>query len=116
MPPDDRSRLEHILAAARDARNFLGDLDAAALAGDKLRTRAILNCFTEIGEAARHVTPGGRAAIGDLPWRQIIGTRNIVVHVYWGIDLVQIVKTVRDDLPPLIEVLERALASWPPRA
>ncbi|MCW5769638.1 MAG: DUF86 domain-containing protein [Phycisphaeraceae bacterium] len=72
------------------------------------------SCFAEIGEAARHITPTGRAAIGDLPWRQIVGMRNIVIHVYWGIDLRQVVKTIRDDLPPLIDALERALASWPP--
>ena len=39
--------------------------------------------------------------------------RNIVVHVYWGIDLRELVKTARDDLPPLIASLEAALAAWP---
>ena len=39
--------------------------------------------------------------------------RNIVVHMYWGIDLGELVKTARDDLPVLITALHAALAAWP---
>ena len=39
--------------------------------------------------------------------------RNIVVHVYWGIDLAELVKTTRDDLPGLIAAFEAAIAAWP---
>ncbi|MBX3315290.1 MAG: DUF86 domain-containing protein [Phycisphaeraceae bacterium] len=100
MPPDDRQRIEHVLAASRNAVRFLGAMDEVALGASELHLHAIKSCFAEIGEAARHITPTGRAAIGDLPWRQIVGMRNIVIHVYWGIDLRQVVKTIRDDLPP----------------
>ncbi len=62
-------------------------------------TRALVNCFTEIGEAAGRLTPPGRVLVGAVPWRQIVGMRNIVVHVYWGIDLGVLIKTARDDLP-----------------
>ncbi len=85
----------------------------AAIAADMIRSRALVNCFTEIGEAAARMSPIGRARIGSIPWKQIVGMRNIVVHVYWGIDLSQLVKTARDDLPTLIGSLERALADWP---
>lgn len=78
-----------------------------------MRERAIRSCFAEIGEAANHITPEGRVRIGQMPWRQIVGTRSIVVHVYWGVDLNQIVKTIRDDLPALVQALESALSEWP---
>lgn len=42
-------------------------------------------------------------------WRQIVGMRKFVVHVYWGIDMSALVATVRNDLPELIAALERAL-------
>jgi uncharacterized protein with HEPN domain len=79
-----------------------------------IRTRAIVNCFTEIGEAAARLTPAGRDCVGSLPWRQIVGMRNIVVHLYWGIELKEIVATVNNDLPRFIRALETALAVWPP--
>lgn len=78
-----------------------------------MRTRALVNCFTEIGEAAARLTPPGRTRVGTVPWRQIIGMRNIVVHVYWGIDLSELVKSVHADLPVLIAALEGAIRTWP---
>lgn len=82
--PEDRKRLEHMLRCSRDARTIVADDDAAAIAPDMVRTRALVNCFTDIGEAAARLTPPGRALVGALPWRQIVGMRNIVVHVYWA--------------------------------
>jgi uncharacterized protein with HEPN domain len=102
-----------MLKCSRDARVIVGGDDAAAIAPDMVRTRALVNCFTEIGEAAVRLTPTGRALVGTVPWRRIVGMRNIVVHVYWGIDLGELVKTARDDLPILITALESALAAWP---
>jgi uncharacterized protein with HEPN domain len=110
---EDRLRVEHMLQSSRDARAIIGKDDAVALAADMIRTRAMVNCFTEIGEAAARLTPQGRIRVGQIPWRQIVGMRNIVVHVYWGIDLAVLVKTAQDDLPVLIEALESALAAWP---
>ena len=109
----DRMRIEHMLRAARDAQAVLGSRDEQALTSDMVRSRALVNCFTEIGEAASRLTLAGRASVGTLPWREIVGMRNIVVHVYWGIDLVELIKTTREDLPPLIMALEEALARWP---
>jgi uncharacterized protein with HEPN domain len=102
-----------MLKCSRDARAIVGKDDAAAIALDMVRTRALVNCFTEIGESAARLTPPGRALVGAVPWRQIVGMRNIVVHVYWGIDLGELVKTARVDLPVLIAALDAALAAWP---
>ena len=55
------------------------------------------------------MTGEGRQAASDVPWQQIVGMRHILVHVYWGIDLHQPVKTVREDLPGFIAVINRVL-------
>jgi uncharacterized protein with HEPN domain len=107
--PDDRARIEHMLRAARDAVIALGHMDAELLAKDMIRGRALTNCFAEIGEAAARLSPAGRELVGPFPWRQIVAMRNIVVHVYWGIDLGKVVATVREDLPLLIPALEASL-------
>ncbi|MGD9790218.1 MAG: DUF86 domain-containing protein [Phycisphaerales bacterium] len=112
--PNDRRRLVHMLQSSRDAQTIVADLDARSLEDDMLRSRALVNCFTEIGEAAVRLSPEARARLGSIPWRDIIGMRNIVVHVYWGIDVAQLVATVRNDLPALIVALEQALAACPP--
>lgn len=111
--PEDRKRVEHMLKCSRDARLIVAGDDARTIAPDMVRTRALVNCFTEIGEAAARLTPPGRAIVGTVPWRKIVGMRNIVVHVYWGIDIAELVKTTKDDLPVLVASLEAAIAAWP---
>lgn len=111
--PEDRKRIEHMLRCARDAQSVVGNDDAAEIGRDMVRTRALVNCFTEIGEAAARLTPPARLIVGAMPWRQIVGMRNIVVHVYWGIDLAELVKTTKVDLPVLVSALESALLAWP---
>jgi uncharacterized protein with HEPN domain len=102
-----------MLQSTRDARTIVRSDDAEVIAADMVRTRALVNCFTEIGEAAARLTPAGRAFVGEFPWRQIVGMRNIVVHVYWGIDIAELVKSVKDDLPALATALELALSAFP---
>lgn len=65
--PEDRQRVEHMLRCSRDARTIVGADAAATL--DMVRTRALVNCFTEIGGAAARITPAGRALVGTVPWR-----------------------------------------------
>jgi uncharacterized protein with HEPN domain len=110
---EDRYRVEHMLGASRDACIILGSLDAPSLTKDMIRTRALVNCFTEIGEAASRLSESGRRLVGPFPWRQIVGMRNTVVHVYWTIELAEIVQTVNNDLPRFISALDSALAAWP---
>lgn len=50
----------------------------------------------------------------DIPWTQVVGMRHNLVHVYWGIDMNEVLKTVRSDLPPFIASIERILRDNPP--
>ena len=102
-----------MLQTARDAISIVGDDSAEVIAADMVRTRALVNCFTEIGEAAARLSEKGRERAPDVPWRQVVGMRHLIVHVYWNIDLREIVETVRNDLPAFITALETALAAWP---
>lgn len=111
--PNDFKRLEHMLRCVRDARAIVGQDTAAIIASDMVRSRALVNCFTEIGEAAARLSPEARERVGDVPWRQIVGMRNIIVHMYWGIDLNQLVATVHTDLPMLVPALEAAIRQRP---
>ena len=59
-----------------------------------------------IGEAASRLSAETRAAHPPIPWREIVGMRNRLVHAYFEIDLRLVWDTVRNDLPPLIARLE----------
>ena len=109
----DHARIEHILRTGRDAIAILGNSEAPDLARDMTRSRALVNCFTEIGEAARTLSDTARARVGPFPWRDIIGLRNIIVHAYWNVDFRRLVRVVRVNLPALLSAAEHALAQWP---
>jgi uncharacterized protein with HEPN domain len=75
--------------------------------------RALTQCLTIIGEAAARVSGEGRDAAPGVPWRDVVGMRNWLVHAYFNIDLDTVWDTVVDDLPPLIAALERILTPGP---
>jgi uncharacterized protein with HEPN domain len=112
-PPDDRDRLTHMLEAVEDALRFVSNRSRDDLDHDNMLLRALYQCIEVIGEAASRTTPEARARIPGLPWREIIKMRNILVHVYWGIDRDRVWDTVRVDLPGLVTMLQTALAAWP---
>ena len=55
----------------------------------------------QIGELARHLTTEFKAAHADIPWRNIIGLRNVVVHGYGQLDMETIWATITEDIPEL---------------
>ncbi len=109
MYVDDDTRLRHIRDAARDALNFVAGRSRSDLDYDRMLYRAVVSCLGEIGEAASKLTPGAWAALPGVPWRQIVGMRNRLVHGYYEIDRDIVWETVTTDLPPLLAALEQLL-------
>lgn len=61
-----------------------------------------------IGEAAARLSDETRVHLPEIPWKQIIGFRNIAVHAYFSVDWRIVFVTVTDDLPPMKErIVER---------
>lgn len=67
---------------------------------------AIIRNIEIIGEAARHISHEVRLKYIEIPWKEIIGTRNKVLHEYFGIDEKILWKTIQEDLPLLKEQIE----------
>jgi uncharacterized protein with HEPN domain len=63
-----------------------------------------------VGEAATNVSDEFKNTHADIPWRRIVGTRNVLVHGYAQIDLDILWDIVDVNLPDLITQLEKALA------
>ncbi|HLE97265.1 MAG TPA: HepT-like ribonuclease domain-containing protein [Candidatus Thermoplasmatota archaeon] len=77
----DERRLRDILDAADELATYLKGRDEDAFAEDRLRQRAVERLLTIIGEAAKNLGDGTRAAI-DQPWREIIRFRDKGIHAY----------------------------------
>ena len=104
-----------MLAAAREARAFAAGRTEADLSDDWQLTLALLKCIEIIGEAAARVGEDTRAKCPAMPWADMVGMRNRLVHAYFDIDLSLLWNTVTGDLPVLIRELEPIIGSQPPR-
>lgn len=111
MPSDDRdpAYLWDMLDASERAREVVAGLQPEAFSGDEVRKLALERAMEIIGEAARRVSIPFQKAHPEIPWRQIIGQRNILAHEYGRIDHVRLYRTAKDDLPELIETLRQLL-------
>ena len=107
---EDEMRMRHMLDHAREAVAALKDRPRADLDDDRLLELALLKLVEIIGEAASRVGDAKRTECPGIPWPQVIGMRNKLVHGYDVVDLAVLWDTVKDDLPPLIAELEKALA------
>ena len=110
---DDTLRLQDMLATARDARTFAAGKTETDLSHDKQLTLALLKCVEIIGEAAARVGEDTRARYPALPWDDMIGMRNRLVHIYFDIDLALLWTTVTDDLLILITELVKITGNTP---
>lgn len=105
----DAAYLWDMLEAAKEAVEILGEMDVAAFKKDKIRCRAVERTLEIIGETARRVSPIYQSKHAEIPWRDMIGQRNILAHEYGQIDHDLLYKTIREDIPKLISVLSRLL-------
>ncbi len=98
-----------MLEAARAALSFVSGHQREDLAGNQVLAFAVVRCLEIVGEAAARITPSTKARFNTIPWVDIVGMRNWLIHAYFDINYDRVWDTVADDLPPLIAALERVL-------
>lgn len=101
MQPKDRIRLQHMLDASRKAVEFCAGKNEVDFTKDEKLTLAVVRLVEIIGEAAKNVSPEIRNAHPGIPWREISGTRDRLIHGYFDVDLAILGKIVMEDLPSL---------------
>jgi uncharacterized protein with HEPN domain len=101
----DPAYLEDILVSARLARSYLAGKTRDAFAADLQCQDAVIRRVEIVGEAARRLSDATRASLPSLPWRKIIGMRNVMIHGYDTISLDIVWETVQQDFPLLIATL-----------
>ncbi len=106
MFSDDAIRLRHMLDAAREAVGFAQSESRNALNLNRMLVLSLVKDIEIIGEAANQVSETKRHELDSIPWDDIIGMRHRLVHAYFDINLDILWRTVQNDLPMLIVLLE----------
>jgi uncharacterized protein with HEPN domain len=114
MSTPDAVRLQHMRDAAAKAVHHAQGRSCADLDTDELFGLAIVRLLEIIGEASKNVTQAIKDANPHIPWRQISGTRDRLIHGYFNVDSDIVWQTITQDLPPLIAALDVLLSSGGP--
>jgi uncharacterized protein with HEPN domain len=102
--------LDHAAEATEIARGrSRSDLDT-----DRLLNLALVRLIEIVGEAASRVASEVQERYAEIPWADIVGMRNRVVHGYDEVDFDILWDVVDLHLPPLIAELRRAIAAFEP--
>ena len=112
MPRHDPAlRLRHMLDAAREAVQMAQGKTRADLDADRPLNLSLVRLLEIVGEAASRVPADERTNCPCIPWTQIVGLRNRLIHGYDSVDFDILWHIVTQDLPPLITELEGQLSS-----
>ncbi len=104
--PDDPSRLRHMLDHAEEAVRLAEGRRREDLDSDRLLNLSLVRLLEIVGEAAARLSDGTRSRCPQVPWPDVIGLRNRLIHGYDTVDFDILWDIIHDDLPPLIAQLQ----------
>jgi uncharacterized protein with HEPN domain len=99
-----------IVEAATKAVSFVRGMTLEQFAGDERTVFAVVRALEIVGEAAKRVPESLRVQHPTIPWSSMAGMRDKLIHDYFGVNEVVVWKTVTEDLPPIIPLLQQLLA------
>jgi len=112
-PREDTILLSDMLDYARRAVDAVDGRSREVLDTDEVLAGALERFVEVIGEAASRLSESTRESAPDIPWHEIIAMRNRLIHGYFAVDLDILWTVVHDDLPALIDAVDRVVASSP---
>jgi len=111
MENKDRVRLSHMMDSVEAILSFAKGRKRADLESDRQFLSALLRELEVIGEAASRISKRTQREFSEIPWKDIIGMRNRLIHAYFDIDHDVVWNTVRDYLPSFRKQLEQVMHS-----
>lgn len=107
---DDTVYLRHILEGIERIERYTASLGEEDFKHDELRQDGVIRQLSIIGEAVKQLSEDVREDHPSVPWKDIAGMRDKLIHDYFGVDLEAVWDTVTKDLKPLKKVVKRILS------
>ena len=106
MTRDDSVYLSHILDALGQVVEYTKGMDYDRFRATRMVQDAVIRQFEVVGEATKTLSADFRGRHGALPWKDLTGFRDKLIHQYFGVDLATVWRSVVDDVPLLLEELK----------
>jgi uncharacterized protein with HEPN domain len=98
MKRDDNAYIRHILDAITQIEEYLSGKSLEEFMASKMVHDAVIRQLEIIGEATKNLSTAAKAASPEIPWRDIAGMRDILIHQYFGVDLLAVWKSASEEL------------------
>ena len=96
---DPRLYLKDILQAIEAIEKFVKDIDFETFKREDMRSSAVIRKFEIIGEATKNISEDIKQKYPSIPWKDIAGMRDRLIHFYHGIKYELVWNTIKDDIP-----------------
>lgn len=106
----DDARLRHIAESATQLTTYTQGLDYETFAKDQVLVLASIRLLEVIGEAASRLSEELREDASEVPWRKIIGLRNVLIHQYFEVSTALVWEIIQYDLPDLRSKIQKLIA------
>jgi len=101
MKRDDSVYLRHIRDAIAKIEAYLADVSESDFYKHSMVQDAVIRQLEIIGEAVRHISEELQNAHSEIPWQDIAGMRNKLIHDYFGVDIEKVWLTATEDIARL---------------
>ena len=109
MAKDYKAYISHILESIMLIEQYTENISFEAFEKDRKTIDAVIRNFEIIGEASNKLPEEFRGKYPEVPWRSIIGLRNVLIHDYLGVDIKAVWGNLKQELPLLKEQMQSIL-------
>ena len=102
--------MSDILQAFHNVRQFLEGLSYDEFINDRKTTSAVVRELEIVGEAVKQIPPSIREKYPEIPWSDMAGMRDKLIHFYFGVDMEIVWKTVNERIPKLEPLIQNVLS------
>jgi len=96
-----------IISAVDEIGEFTHGMNYDDFKNDKKTINAVIRSLEVLGEATKHIPAAVRKKHPDIPWKNMAGMRDILIHDYMGVDLITVWKVIKERLPELKPLLKK---------
>lgn len=112
MTRDVGDYIQDIVDAADKGMKFVSGMRYDDFSHDDKTIYAVIRTIEVIGEAAKNVPDDFKVKYPHIPWRDMAGMRDKLIHAYFGVDVERVWKTITEEIPPLKSLFEKMLKDF----
>lgn len=93
--------IEHIIESIKNIESFIEEISKEVFFKNREKQSAVIRQIEVVGEAVKNLPSDFRNKYSTIPWKDIVGMRDKLMHHYFGVDLETVWKTIKEDIPDL---------------